>query len=98
MSNCSCPISHGRTEHRPDCFKNPENLEYRAPYNATPSIDYHGLADTRAGVIEQLALNLGRAEAEVTMLKKQLNAMAFTSKNLIEALEIELKELRARKA
>ena len=30
-------------------------------------------------------------------LQKQLNAMAFTSKNLIEALEIELKELRARK-
>ena len=97
MSMCFCPISHGATQHKPDCFRNPNNFEYRAPYNATPSIDYRGLADTRAGIIEQLALNLGRAEAEVTALKKQLDAMAFTSKNMIEALEIELKELRARK-
>ena len=70
-------------------------MDYKS--DATPSIDYRGLADTRAGIIEQLALNLGRAEAEVTALKKQLDAMAFTSKNMIEALEIELKELRARK-
>jgi len=38
-----------------------------------------------------------RLRNENANLQKQLDAMAITSKNMIEALEIELKELRARK-